>query len=293
MGSSLQVRKRGDKSFEATRDRNGKLLEPYPFAGVDLMTNPERATFSETFVARERSEGWLELEGERPVNQHWTTQSGAPGQWNGTHADRIVLHTLGGDVVYAVVRNPGRYDDPNEGAGYGVAHEYTCTLDEVRVPDGAQPIAGGADFVFNISLGRFVYYSTLPAASDALIVLLLKAASADAAQRDFDDLSTQLASTSDEADFTNYVRKSITSVTVTVDDTNERTDVDIADQTWTSAGGGTNNTLTDLNIDYDNDTGAGTDANIIPMTQHDFAVTTDGSDLTAQIAAAGFGRAAG
>jgi hypothetical protein len=47
----------------------------------------------------------------------------------------------------------------------------------------------------------------------------------------------------------------------------------------------------DLVIGYDNDTGSGTDANITPLTQHDFAVTPDGSDITAQIATGGFFRA--
>lgn len=36
---------------------------------------------------------------------------------------------------------------------------------------------------------------------------------------------------------------------------------------------------------------AGTDANIIPLTSHDFVLTPDGTNLTAQIAAAGFFRA--
>lgn len=150
-----------------------------------------------------------------------------------------------------------------------------------------------ADFVFNIAKGRAAYYSTLPAASDALVIVLLKSTGieADATLKDYDDLATLLAAANDEADFTNYARKTITSVTVTVDDTNERVDVDFADQTWTAAGGGTNNTLAKLLVCYDNDTGAGTDSNIIPLTAHDFSVTTDGSDLTAQVAAAGFYRA--
>jgi hypothetical protein len=42
---------------------------------------------------------------------------------------------------------------------------------------------------------------------------------------------------------------------------------------------------------YDNDTTAGTDANIVPMTKHDFTVTPDGTDITGVIATAGFGRA--
>lgn len=100
-----------------------------------------------------------------------------------------------------------------------------------------------------------------------------------------------MAAANDEADFTNYVRKNVTTTTPTVDDTNNRIDIDIADQTWTAAGGGTNNTLSKLLIVYDPDTTTGTDSTVVPLTAHDFVVTTDGSDLTAQIAASGFYRA--
>lgn len=150
-----------------------------------------------------------------------------------------------------------------------------------------------ADGVFNIAKGAVKYYAGLPAANDALIVVLLKSSGlvSDATLVDYDDLAALLAGASDEADFTNYARKSITSVTVTVDDSNERVDVDIADQTWTSAGGAANNTIAKAIICYDPDTTGGTDSTIIPLTHHDFSVTTDGSDLTAQIAAAGFFRA--
>lgn len=150
-----------------------------------------------------------------------------------------------------------------------------------------------ADFVFNIALGRVAYYSTLPAANDALIVVLLKSTGivADATLRDYDDLSALLAGATDECDFTSYVRKTAASVTVTVDDSAERVDTDFADITWTAAGGATNNTIAKLIVCYDNDTTGGTDSNIIPLTAHDFSVTTDGSDLVAQVAAAGFFRA--
>lgn len=149
-----------------------------------------------------------------------------------------------------------------------------------------------ANQVFNIAKGRAAYYSTLPAASDALIVVLLTTTGLDADDtlNNFDDLASLIAANT-EADFTNYARKSITSVTVTVDDTNNWVDADFADQTWTSAGGGTNNTLAKLLVCYDPDTGAGDDSSIIPLTHHDFSVTTDGSDLVAQLAAAGFYRA--
>jgi len=76
------------------------------------------------------------------------------------------------------------------------------------------------------------------------------------------------------------------------DDTNNRRDLDVPDQIWTSAGGGVNNTLGKLIVCYDDDTTAGTDSNIIPWTYHDFSVTTDGTDLTAQINVAGLFRAA-
>lgn len=149
-----------------------------------------------------------------------------------------------------------------------------------------------ADGVFNIAKGKVKHYAELGAASDALVVVLLKAAEADTTLADYDDLGALLAAVGNtEADFTNYARKSLTAATVTVDDVNDRLDIDIADQTWTTAGGAANNTLVKLVVCYDGDTAAGTDANIIPLTHHDFSVTTDGSDLTAQFAAAGFFRA--
>jgi hypothetical protein len=150
-----------------------------------------------------------------------------------------------------------------------------------------------ADQVFNIAKGKAAYYATLPAANDALIVVLLKATGieSDATLIDYDDLASILAASNDEADFTNYARKSLTSATVTVDDANDRVDVDIADQTWAAAGGASDNTLAKLLICYDPDTTGGTDADIIPLAHFDFAETTTGSDIVAQINAAGFFRA--
>lgn len=146
--------------------------------------------------------------------------------------------------------------------------------------------------VANIAKGRVAYYATLPAASDALILGLLTTTGldADATLVDFDDVAAMIAANT-EATFTNYARKTITSVTVTVDDTNDRVDVDIADQTWSAAGGGVNNNLGKAFIAYDSDTGAGGDANLIPLTYHDFVATTDGNDLVAVVASSGFYRA--
>ncbi len=143
-----------------------------------------------------------------------------------------------------------------------------------------------ADFVFNIAKGAAAEKVRDSAAN--LGMLLLKAAAADNTQKDVDDVAALLAGGATEADFTNYARKTGLTGTITVDDTNDRVDVDIPDQTWTSAGGATNNTLTDLVIYYQE---SAADSGRVPLTQHDFPVTTDGSDLTAQINSAGFFRA--
>lgn len=46
-----------------------------------------------------------------------------------------------------------------------------------------------------------------------------------------------------EADFTNYVRKTLTRSPAAEDDANDRVGMDASDITWTSAGGASNNTL--------------------------------------------------
>lgn len=148
-----------------------------------------------------------------------------------------------------------------------------------------------ASGVFNIAKGRAAYYATLPEASDALIVVVLKVAEDDATLIAYDSLGALLAGSNTEADFTNYARKTVTAATVTVDDINDRVDVDIADQLWASAGGTTNNTTAKALICYDADTGAGDDDDVIPLTHHDFVATTNGSDLALEFAAAGFYRA--
>ena len=157
-----------------------------------------------------------------------------------------------------------------------------------------------ADGVFNIAKGRVVeYYNRVenndPAAS-VLSIMLGFGAITDATLRDLDDFGAIIADAGfTEATFTNYARKVLSDAELAAlpapDDTNDRYDVDIPDQTWTSAGNGTNNTLTRLIIGYD-PLGTAVDANIIPLCFYDFAVTTDGSDLTAQVNAAGFFRAA-
>lgn len=155
-----------------------------------------------------------------------------------------------------------------------------------------------ADLVFNIAKGRVAeLYNRVDSndpANSALIILILATSGieADATLRDVDTVTALVAGTTNEVTNTGYARKVLTDADIVAfapDDTNDRVDLDIPDQTWTAvaAGDGWN----DLVVAYDNDTTGGTDANIVPLTLHDFVLVPDGSDVTAQIAAAGFYRA--
>jgi len=151
-----------------------------------------------------------------------------------------------------------------------------------------------SDFVFNIAKGKIAYYAGLPATNDALIAVLLKTAGleTESTLKDYDNLSLLLAGTSDEATFTNYVRKTLTGVTVTVDDTNDRVDISSAGITWTSAGGADNTAVSKMIICYDDDTTGGTDTSLIPLFGLDAVFTPDGTDQAFTVTAPGFGRAA-
>lgn len=143
-----------------------------------------------------------------------------------------------------------------------------------------------ADGVFNIGRGR------LQGAHDAgedLIVVLLKTAEADATLNDYRTLAAVLAEEgNEEADFTNYERKVIPNAnwSVTIDDQDDHVSADFPDQTWANAGGAENNTLVKLVVCIDGDT----DADRIPVSHHDWTPTTDGSNLTANVADGGFWR---
>ncbi|GGZ51785.1 hypothetical protein [Streptomyces rubiginosohelvolus] len=138
-----------------------------------------------------------------------------------------------------------------------------------------------ANIVFNVALGRLAHYASLPATNDALVLVPLEASGlvADSTMRDYDDLNALLGGASNEQ--TTMGRKTLSSVTATVDDTNDRVNLDCADVTWTAA---TGNAIGAVVICYDPDTTGGTDADLIPLTKHDVAMTPDGSDFTLTVA---------
>ena len=155
-----------------------------------------------------------------------------------------------------------------------------------------------ADQVFNIALGRvaelYNRVDTSDPANAVIVISVLATAGleSDAILKDKDDLGDVVSGTTAEVTNTGYARKVLTDADIVAfapDDTNDRVDLDIPDQTWTgvAAGDGWSRFLTN----YDSDSTGGTDANIVPMTSHDFVVTPSGSDVTAQINASGFYRA--
>lgn len=146
-----------------------------------------------------------------------------------------------------------------------------------------------ANLVFNISKGKVAELAQRVENNDpANSILVLEAINTSATDATLIDLDTfaLIESDGNTAEVTNsgYARKTFANgtVTVTLDDTNDRMDVDVADQTWTAVAAGS--AWTDLVFGYDSDSTAGTDANVVPLTLHDFAVTPDGSDITATIA---------
>lgn len=144
-----------------------------------------------------------------------------------------------------------------------------------------------AEFVFNIAKGRVAELynrvdSNDPANSAIIVVPIDRGAASDATLRDLDTLSAVLGAVT-ERTTGGWNRKTLTDTdlaALTVDDTNDRMPTDVGDQTWTSVTAGA---VTDLLFCYDSDTTAGTDANIVPLTCHPFAITPDGSDVTAAV----------
>lgn len=147
-----------------------------------------------------------------------------------------------------------------------------------------------ANFVFNIAKGRIVEFYNRAENNDptnsALVLVPLSQSGTEAQGQDLDDLAAVEA----DANFAEqtgggWVRKSLESVQLASlpapDDTNNRYAVAVPSVTWTAPTAGSN--TTGLLVCYDSDTTGGTDANIIPLTHHDFVVTADGNDVVLNV----------
>jgi len=143
------------------------------------------------------------------------------------------------------------------------------------------------DIILNIAKGRIAHYASLPGTNDALIAVPLEASGlvADSTMVDYDTLAAILAGASNEQ--TTVGRVTLTNVTVTVNDTDDRVDIDAdpiayAAPTASAAVGA-------FVICYDPDTTAGTDADLIPLGKYGVTWTPDGNAIS--FAVADFARA--
>jgi len=144
-----------------------------------------------------------------------------------------------------------------------------------------------ADVCFNAVKGLLAYYGSLPAATDSLIFVPLESSGlvSDATMIDYDTLDAVLAGASNEQ--TTIGRKTLTTVTVTVDDTNDRVDIDCDDVAYTAP---TGNAVGAVLICYKPAT-ASVDSAIIPLGKFGVTWTPDGNDTNITIPAGGFARA--
>lgn len=141
-----------------------------------------------------------------------------------------------------------------------------------------------ANIVFNIAKGRVVeYYNRVEnndPSTSALILMPLETSGleSDAVLIDKDDFAAVLAGTTNEQ--TTMGRKTLTDTELAAlpapNDTSDYYEINLPEVTWTAA---TGNAISKIVVGYDNDTGTGTDANIIPLTMFDFVATPDGSDI--------------
>jgi hypothetical protein len=152
-----------------------------------------------------------------------------------------------------------------------------------------------ADFVFNIAKGKVAEHAARVLAGDpadaALLVVPVAATGieTDAVLKDMNTLAAVFAGATNEATAGGWNRKTLdetSGITVTVDDSGDRVDVDISDQTWDEVA--TGNNVGAVIVAYTPDSTVSDDTTVIPLTKHDFAISTDGSDVTLQIDPSGF-----
>jgi hypothetical protein len=141
-----------------------------------------------------------------------------------------------------------------------------------------------SNIVFNIAKGRVVeLYNRVEnndPANSAIILVPIETSGleADSVLIDKDDLAAVLAGATNEQ--STMGRKTLTDVELASlpapDDTNDRFDLALPTVTWAGA---TGNAISKILVCYDSDTTGGTDANIIPLTMFDFAMTPSGADI--------------
>lgn len=146
-----------------------------------------------------------------------------------------------------------------------------------------------ANVVFNIAKGKWGQWvdnveNNSPAAAVIRLFAIDANGETDDNMRDADTMTALFATSANEVTNTNYANIAMdeTDITISVDDTGNTLDVTFGDQTFSSISAG--DAWTDIVIAYDAD-GSDTDTTTIPISLHDFSVTPNGGDITADFGA--------
>ncbi len=142
-----------------------------------------------------------------------------------------------------------------------------------------------ATYVFNRAKGRVTELAERVEAGDPaasrLYVIPISATPSQATGQDTDDFAGFISAGATELTTGGWNRKTLTSteLAVTYNDTNDRSEVDSTDLTWTAVSSGNSVALV---VCYAS-VASPTNAQLLPLTHHDFAITADGSDVVAQV----------
>lgn len=128
-----------------------------------------------------------------------------------------------------------------------------------------------SQITFNIAKGSV--RSLIEANPDACEVILFKEAESLGTLAGYASVDEIKSGSNTEADFTNYARKTGLTATITQDDTNDMVRASIGDQTFTDAGGASNNSLVLAVVAVQTGTG---DEDLVPLTAHQITYTTTG-----------------
>ncbi len=152
-----------------------------------------------------------------------------------------------------------------------------------------------ANLMFNVAKGRstelFNRVNANDPANAVLVWVPINTATADATLIDLDTLDAVLGDGgTSELTAGGWARVVLTdadvaAISTMLDDANDRYNLDLADVDFGAIAAA--NDSTDLLLCYDSDSTAGDDTNVVPIAIYDFAVTTDGNNVTAQVNAGG------
>jgi hypothetical protein len=96
-------------------DTPGVDHEPWPSAGVKLVSAPDECEIPTTTVDRGVQQGWIEMVDERLVRRPAGPADNPTRSWHYfNQCNALIFKTVDGDVTYKVVHQPDKYADFGE-----------------------------------------------------------------------------------------------------------------------------------------------------------------------------------